>query len=238
MLMRLAILETGDPPGPLKNTYPSYGAMMEIMLAPLVPNLTVAIARVFEDETPPPIGQMDAVLTTGSAAGVYEEHDWIAPSEDYLRAAAGARKPQVGICFGHQLMAQAFGGRVQKVDKGWGVGVHAYDIDHRPAWMTPPQSRIACAVSHQDQVVDLPASGRALGGSDFCPNGVVEYAHAPAISFQPHPEFTTDYARDLLTLRRDRIGDGLVAAGLASFEKRSDRAILAQWIAAFFAQNR
>ncbi|MEM9988211.1 MAG: gamma-glutamyl-gamma-aminobutyrate hydrolase family protein, partial [Pseudomonadota bacterium] len=67
-------------------------------------------------------------MITGSPAGVYEDHPWIAPLEDSIREWTWQNHPVVGICFGHQIMAQALGGMVQKSDRGWGVGLHTYNM--------------------------------------------------------------------------------------------------------------
>ncbi len=151
-------------------------------------------------------------------------------------AAADAGKPQFGICFGHQAMAKAFGGTVEKSDKGWGVGVHHYDIQARAPWMTPGASAIACTVSHQDQVITPPETAEICGGSEFCPYGLINYRHAPAASLQMHPEFDHAFAGELMRIRRGRIPGPLVDDGLASLAGRSDRAALGQWIANFFRQ--
>ncbi len=236
--MRIAILETGSPPEPLGQRHPTYSAMMERMLQPMAPDFSFSVYRVIDGELPV-VGAADGFLITGSPAGVYEGHPWIAPLEDLIRTAALAQRPTVGICFGHQLMAQAFGGRVVKADAGWGVGVHTYEIGQGPDWMRPAPSRLACVVSHQDQVVDLPPTAQRLGGSAFCPNGVLAYAHAPAISFQMHPEFDHDFAVDLIRIRRHRLGEALASEALASLSPaKSDRQVIARWIANFFLQNR
>ncbi|MEZ5921854.1 MAG: hypothetical protein R3C60_10940 [Parvularculaceae bacterium] len=234
--MRLAIIETGTPPAPLDERYPSYPQMMERMLAPLSGRFSFATTGVEDGALPRP-ADFDGLLITGSPAGVYEEHSWIEPLKDLIRAAALARRPQVGVCFGHQIMAAAFGGEVVKSDKGWGVGLHAYRVDGGAEWMTPAASSIACAVSHQDQVANAPAGARVLAGSDFCPNGVLDYAQGPAISFQMHPEFETEYAAALYRLRRNRMGEAKVDDALASLRGRSDRGLMARWIANFYLQS-
>ena len=88
-----------------------------------------------------------------------------------MRESAHGQKPQIGICFGHQLMAQAFGGVVEKSPKGWGVGVHEYEIQAPRDWMRTHADQIACAVSHQDQVTQAPQSAHVFAGSDFAPMG-------------------------------------------------------------------
>lgn len=233
--MRIAIIETGVPPSPLKERHGDYPAMMMRMLAPLAPRLSFVTARTSEGAPLPMVDAFDGLLITGSAVGVYEDHEWIEPLESLVRATAGADKPQVGICFGHQLMARAFGGRVEKSEKGWGVGLHAYAVTGRAGWMAPETGRIACAVSHQDQVTLAPPGAKVLAGSDFCPVGALSYAQGPAISFQMHPEFEHDYAAELLRLRANRFAKPLVEDGLASLAGASDRTLIAQWIANFFA---
>ncbi len=235
--MLIAILETGAPPPSLAKRYGSYADMMEAMLAPLSPRLSFARTQIYEGAPTPAIGAIDGILITGSAAGAYEGHAWIAPLEDFIRRAASAKKKTVGICFGHQIMAQAFGGRVVKSDKGWGVGVHGYDIADEARWMNPGAGRIASVVSHQDQVVDLPAGAKRLAGSEFCPNAVLAYAQGPAISFQMHPEFGPDFASDLLRAREERLPKSVVEEGLSTLKTPTDRALIARWIANFFLSD-
>ena len=236
--MQLRILETGEPPAPLKGQFGDYPAMIERMLAPLLPGGSFSSSPVFENAALPTLGEFDATIITGSPAGVYEGHQWIAPLEEFVRRAASARKPIIGICFGHQLLAQAFGGKVEKSAKGWGVGLHDYELTGRGAWITPAQSRVGCAVSHQDQVVRAPEGAQSIGGSEFCPNGILEYAQGPILSFQQHPEFSHDYAAALMRLRKDRIPDATIQAGLDSLKQKSDRDHMAQWIANFLTQHK
>lgn len=232
--MRIVILETGSPPPDLASRHGRYPDMLQRLIAPDLPEASFSTIRVFEGEMPPPAAAVDGVLITGSPAGVYDGLPWIEPLKDYIRQAAALRRPQVGICFGHQVMAESFGGRVEKSDKGWGVGVHDYAVETREAWMAPSAARIACAVSHQDQVVERPPSARRVGGSEFCENGILTYDHAPAISFQMHPEFEPEFGRGLLNARRGRIAASVIDGGLSSYAKPSDRALIGRWIATFY----
>ncbi|PQA87093.1 glutamine amidotransferase-related protein [Hyphococcus luteus] len=235
--MQIRILVTGEPPEPLKSQYGDYPAMFERLISPYSARLSFSATDVTKGEPIPAISDFDGLLITGSPAGVYDGHDWIAPCADLVRRTAEAGKPQVGICFGHQLMAQAFGGKAEKSGKGWGVGVHDYKIAAQREWMDPPSNHIACAVSHQDQVTELPKGAQILGGSEFCPMGVLDFAQGPAISFQQHPEFGHDYGEALLRLRKGRIPAERADPGIDSYKGRSDRALMGKWIANFFLQH-
>jgi len=118
--VKLAILETGAPPAPLIARFGRYPAMFERLLGAGFDHASYDVAA---GELPARVEDHDGYLITGSPAGVYEPLEWIAPLLDFLRAARGAKL--VGVCFGHQALAQALGGHVEKSERGWGVGLHA-----------------------------------------------------------------------------------------------------------------
>jgi GMP synthase-like glutamine amidotransferase len=180
-------------------------------------------------ELPPAPDTHPAFLITGSAAGVYEPLSWIAPLLAFLREAKGRTK-LVGICFGHQAMAEALGGRVEKSERGWGIGLQDYELWESAPWMgEAPPGRIAVPVSHQDQVVVPPADSRVLAGNAFTPFGLLDYEDA--VSMQFHPEFEPDYARALIEHRRARVP--APDAAIASLERPNEQALVAEWIRAF-----
>lgn len=226
--MTIAILETGTPPPDLQPRFGRYDAM----IAQLLGEMPVRTYDVQAGRYPERPDDHSACIVTGSPAGVYEDHGWIGELKAFLQAAKGRTK-LVGICFGHQIMAEAFGGRVEKSARGWGVGLHRYDVQARAAWMDEV-AHFTCPVSHQDQVVAAPPAAEILAGSTFSPHGLIAYRDQPAISFQCHPEFEPAFARALIESRRDRIAHA--DAALASLDGPDDRAMLGGWIRRFLAE--
>jgi len=226
--MDVGILRTGAPPGDLQARFGPYEDMFARLLGP---GFDVRAYDVQAGELPPAPDAHPAFLITGSAAGVYEPLPWIPPLLAFLREAKGRTK-LVGICFGHQAMAEALGGRVEKSDRGWGIGLQDYDLWESAPWMgEAPPGRIAVPVSHQDQVVIPPPGARVIGGNAFTPFGMLDYEDAPAISMQFHPEFEPEYARALIEHRRSRVPEP--DSAIASLDRPNDRALVADWIRTF-----
>ncbi|HKR33409.1 MAG TPA: hypothetical protein VJT10_01155 [Steroidobacteraceae bacterium] len=233
MIIKVGILQTGSPPPPLQERFGSYSAMVQELLGP--PH-EFATFEVRNGELPPGAASCDAYVITGSAAGVYDGDPWIAALKDFVRGASG-QCAMVGICFGHQLMAEAFGGHVIKSPRGWGIGLHRYDVHDRAAWMDDARS-IAVPASHQDQIVQLPADARVLGGSEFTPYGIVEYPQRRAMSVQSHPEFSPEYAAALIELRRNsKYTPEQADRALDTLREPNDRERVGRWLAQFLRSN-
>ena len=227
--MKVAILETGRPPGDLAERFGDYPAMFERMLGNGFDIETLDVAA---GELPSDPAAHDAFLITGSPAGVYDKLPWIEPLSDFIRAAN--RTKMVGVCFGHQIMAEALGGHVEKSDKGWGVGLHRYSVVRTEPWMGEAGD-VAVPVSHQDQVVVQPPNTEVVASSPFTPYAALAWTDRPAISFQFHPEFTPDYAKALVDLRRDALPDP--DAAIASLDSPNDRKRVAEWIRRFLESD-
>ncbi|HEX8512727.1 MAG TPA: type 1 glutamine amidotransferase [Allosphingosinicella sp.] len=226
--MEVAILRTGAPPPDLAPRFGPYDDMFGRLLGP---GFSIRGYDVQSGAALPSPEAHPAFLITGSAAGVYEPLPWIPPLLSFLREAKGRTK-LVGICFGHQAMAEALGGRVEKSGRGWGIGLQDYDLWERAAWMgEAPPGRIAVPVSHQDQVVVPPPGVRVLAGNAFTPFGMLEYEAAQAISMQFHPEFEPEYAQALIEHRRARVP--APDRAIASLDRPNDRALVAEWIRGF-----
>ena len=228
--MKIGILAAGDTPRSLVETYGHYPEMFEGLLAG-----RGYAWRVFDapnGDYPAAPEDCDAYLVTGAAAGVYDPDPWIAELLQFLRAARGRAK-LVGVCFGHQAMAQAFGAEVIKSPKGWGIGEHDYRVVSREPFMDSGAD-FRLPASHQDQVVSLPPGAELMAASDFTPFAALAWRDQPAISMQPHPEFDPAYAAALIEARRGKVyAQEEADRAVASFAGPDDRARVGGWINAF-----
>ena len=228
--MKLAILETGVPPGDLEQTFGNYPAMFAAMLGS---GFEMETYDVQAGTLPNHPNGHDAYLITGSPAGVYDPLPWIAPLMDFIREAKDSH--MIGICFGHQVMAEALGGKVVKSEKGWGAGLQGYDVVNREPWMDGEQ-RIAIPASHQDQVVVQPPATDITVRSDFTPYAGLAWTDRPAISFQFHPEFSPAFAKALIEQRYDRVNNP--DAAIASLDAPNDSARVGDWIRRFLTETK
>ena len=227
--MLIGILETGRPVDTLKE-HGSYPEMFERLLGPQSREFTFRTYAALDGEVPAEPHECDAWLITGSRHGAYERAPWMLATEELLRKAVKDDVPVVGICFGHQLLAQALGGKVVKSHKGWGFGLHDYALTEGPA----ANRTMTVAALHQDQVVEVPEGGRVIGSSEFCPNAVIAYGDT-ALTFQPHPEFDVPFLRGLSEHRLKGLApDAVLEAAETTFQnKTADQPLVANWIAQF-----
>jgi GMP synthase-like glutamine amidotransferase len=234
--MKLTIMQTGDVPVPLRDRFGPYPPMFHRMFAEAGAVFEYDTVRVFDGEPFPDPATLEGVVIPGSAAGVYEDHPWLEPLREFIRSAYAARTPMLGVCFGHQIMADALGGDVRKSEKGWGLGRHTYAVTRRPAFLGGNLIEFAIACSHQDQVIVPPAEAEVFLSSAFTTNAGLVYGNGAAISVQPHPEFEDDYTLALAELRRGKTDDQRIDIALASITTPSHSSEVAGYLGAFLAR--
>ena len=232
----VTIMETGLVSPKNRELHGSYPQMFENLIGAADANVTFNTVSIPAGEPLPDVGRLEAILITGSAAGVYDAFDWIAPLEDFVRTAHDNKVPMVGVCFGHQLIAQALGGTVRKSEKGWGIGRHVYDV--APGNAVIEGARIALACSHQDQVIAPPAGARTILSSDFTPHAGLLYGDT-TLSVQPHPEFSVGYALACCEVvhSKGHAPDSLVATAKASLAEPLESARLGGAITRFLTRR-
>jgi GMP synthase-like glutamine amidotransferase len=235
--MKIGILETGEVADELRNRHGDYPGMFQRLLRSADPALAFRVYHVTREQLPRDVHECDAWLVTGSRHGVYDPLPWIGPLKRFLRDAYEADVPIVAICFGHQILAEALGGKAKKSDKGWGLGVNRYTVQRKPDWMTGIDDEISLYALHQDQVVEPPADAEVVAGSEFCPYAILAY-RGNAMSIQPHPEFPGEYLRDLIEHRRaSSFSDEVADAGLATMDAPIDTRQAADWIVNFLKER-
>jgi GMP synthase-like glutamine amidotransferase len=231
--LNLCIIANGLTPPDLIETFGSYPQMIERWLAPHLPGARFSCVTPVNGEALPDPEAFDGYLLSGSRHSTYEGLSWILELIGFLRQLREQKRPVFGICFGHQVMADAFGGRTARAKNGWGVGAQLYRyVDEQPP------SAGAALIFHQDQVHELPAEARCIGGSDHCPHGVLAY-HFPALSVQFHPEFEPAYIRAMAErYRGSLLPEAVASQALASLEQLEvDNTGIARWVAEFFRRN-
>ena len=225
--MRIGILETGLAPDTLRARFGSYPDLFARLLAPHGFDFTTF--SVVAMEFPDSVHDAEGWLITGSRHGVYDDLPFIPPLEALVRQAVAEAVPVVGICFGHQILAQALGGRVEKFHGGWAVGPQDYNFDG---------STLRLNAWHQDQVIEPPEGAEVIATHPFCPYAGLRYGDR-ALSVQAHPEFDDGFIEGLIESRgRGVVPDERLDAALERLGGGGDAAVIAARIAAFFRQPR
>lgn len=225
--MKIGILQTGHAPDEIQATLGDYDAIFGRLLEEQ--GLSFEAFSVVDMVFPDSVTACDGWILTGSKHGAYEDHAFIAPLEEFIRASFAADVPMVGICFGHQIIAQALGGKVEKFKDGWAVGRTTYD------WQGED---VALNAWHQDQVVTRPAEAQVVASNAFCENAALVYGKH-AFTVQAHPEYNDQIIDGLATLRgKGVVPDPLLATAHANFGKPNANQKLATMIAKFFRERR
>ncbi len=225
--MKIGLLLTGHPPDelmPLKGRYDAY--FRDLLDGRGFDFVTYSVVDM---EFPESADVADGWLITGSKHGAYEDHPWIPPLEDLIREIHDKHLPLIGVCFGHQIIAQALGGKVEKFAGGWSIGPTEYELNGAP---------VTLQAWHQDQVVERPASATVIGTSDFCENAMLAYGDT-IWTVQAHPEYDAEFIDGLIRTR----GPGVVPkdqldAAKARLDTPTDNAAIAATMADFFTQER
>lgn len=234
--MKIGILEAGKVNPALVPDHGEYVPMFRDFVHRADPTFDVEGWDVVDaGQIPSSPHDADGWIVTGSKFGVYDDLPWIEPLKAFLRDTYAAKVPIVGICFGHQILAEAMGGRVVKSDRGWGCGVHRYALTGSEPWAPGAQGSIRVHAMHQDQVIEKPPGARVFASSEFCEFAGLAYGDQ-ALSLQPHPEFDAAYEADVINLRRggDGIPDALADQALKSLQSGVDNDRVVEWIVAFF----
>ncbi len=235
--MQIGLLETDVLYDEFIDEYGSYGLMFEKYFTHINNKskpLTFRYYHVQQGEFPESLTECDAYIITGSKAGAYEDHAWIPPLSAWIVKAHQAQVSLLGVCFGHQIITQALGGKVEQSHKGWGVGVRSLTTSAHTQFKLP--STLDLIYSHKDQVIEQPATAVNFLHDDFCPNAAYTLGKH-IISFQGHPEFSAQYSRRLLDMRSASIGEPTCSIARSSLQQATDSEFVGRLILDFFVNN-
>ena len=224
--MKIGVLQTGHLPEDVQKLSGDYDHIFAQLLA--AHGLSSQAWHVVDGIFPDGPEAADGWLITGSKFGAYENLPWIPPLEDLIRTIHAAQRPMIGICFGHQIIAQALGGRVEKFKGGWSVGRQSYDFKGR---------EVAVNAWHQDQVTTPPPGAEIIARSEFCANAGFVIGDQ-VMTIQPHPEFGTDILAALLAHRAPGVvPDGHIQQAKADLDTPTERLDVFAEMAAFLKQG-
>ena len=235
--MRIGLLQCDHVADDLVDLHGDYQEMFSDLLHLQDHDIEVAAYDLTTDSFPIDLHACDGYIITGSKFSVYEDIPWIYKAKKLIANLYHAKIPTIGICFGHQLIAESLDGKVRKAtDKGWGVGVHNWEIKNKYEWMGDyAPTNFSLRASHQDQVSEMPTNSTLFASSGFCSIAGFQIDNH-FLAMQGHPEFSKGYCRALIEKRIDSIGKKVVDVAIQSLKKEVDSNTVAVWMIEFIKQ--
>ena len=232
MTLHICILEADDLHPALQESFLGFGQMFKKLFSAQDTAVDCQVFNVVRGEYPDSSQHFDAYLVTGSKADSFANDPWIVTLRAYLHQRFIQADVLLGICFGHQILALVLGGETQRSNKGWGLGVHRYRLEHKPTWLPSVADEFQLLISHRDQVTALPKGAALLASSEFCENAAFMLGQQ-VLCFQGHPEFTHDFSRSLLGIRQSVYCPDQYQAACQSLEHQHDGQVVAKWMLCF-----
>ena len=234
--MRIGILNTDTLKTEFDTKYGQYPAMFKNVLLQSDPNLQIHSYEVQSGDYPTALDECDAYLITGSKVSAFDDIPWVNELKIFVRSLHQHQKKLIGICFGHQLIAEALGGKVERSNGGWHVGVHGATLKKNTILFGSSHQEFNLIYNHQDQVLKIPRESILLASCKNCPVAMLAIDDH-ILSFQGHVEFDVAYAKDLLEMRRSILGEDTYLKASDSLKEKTENAKVTDWILKFLQKD-
>lgn len=230
--MRVGILNAYCFPNSEAEPRGSYYQLMKDFVTQAFPESSCDVYDIGFGQWPKKMDECDVWIITGSAKGAYDSDPWILQLKDFIILSHQQQQKMIGICFGHQIIAQALGGQVQKSQKGWGLGINQFEIHKHQSWMTPQQNQISLLFTHQDQVIKAPKEATIIAGNDFCPVQMFQVGNH-ILTVQGHPEYTISYCREKIEKIKQYFSTEDYQKAIQTLFGQADQHIVSEWFHRF-----
>ena len=203
------IVQTGAAPAELRARMGDFPHWFRVAMA-LQP-AQVRTVRVDHGQALPPPRMLAAAVITGSGAMVSERLPWSERTAGWIRDALDVDLPLFGVCYGHQLIAHALGGRVDYHPQGREIGTQVIALlpgaAHDPL-LQRLHDGFAAHTTHEQSVLEPPRGAQVLARSAHDAHQILRYSET-AISTQFHPEFSVAAMQAYIRRRADVLrGEG------------------------------
>jgi GMP synthase-like glutamine amidotransferase len=240
--LKLAVLLTNTDTSGFSKRFPDDGQKVVAKLRILRPKWQYEVVSVKDSIFPSSIHDFDAYVLTGSPASVNDDEDWIHRLMAFIQELDAACVPTIGLCFGHQAIAKALGGKVGRPasteNAGWGLGFARTEFVETMSWMNPPQPSVKLIASHGEQVLELAPNSRVIGKNAFCP--VASFTRGKHIlTTEYHPEMSIQFIGELVEYLSTKLLDVVIANAKQQLRDASsdDSDLFMRWIVQFIENS-
>ncbi len=234
--MKIGLLLCDHIRSELQAEHKCYPDMFLALFCSVDEDIKIDSFAVVDEQFPDTLSGYDAWIVSGSRYSVLDNTPWMKQLTKLLLKLYEQKQKIIGICFGHQIIAQALGGDVINSPKGWGIGIAATTINKQRSWLKHDKCQFNLIISHKDQVSRLPKEAETIASSDFCEHYMLQYGNQ-ILTIQGHPEFSKAYIRALMLTLKAQYPAVTYEHAQASLAKTCDDILMAQWIINFILEE-